>query len=65
MHHKFGLTPFPLTSTRTKRPSVRVAPQASPISGGPVELTDAAREETPVAGSATTTNDLASEEGAE
>lgn len=66
MHHNFGLTPFPLTSTRTTKPSTRVAAHASPVDGSRDRLADVTREEAPATDpAASTTPDVAAEEGTE
>ena len=65
MHHNFGLTPFPLTSTRTKRRSTRVSQQAQPSTAPLVTSSEVSRTETPVAGSTATSTDQTAEEGAE
>lgn len=66
MHHKFGLTPFPLTSTRTKRPSTRKLPDAARDVTVTPEVVDAVRDQAPVAGSTPSpTADAPSEEGAQ
>lgn len=65
MHHKFGLTPFPLTSMRTKRRSTRVAPQASDLPEVQTEPAETIGAESPVTGSPATAAERTTEDPAE